>query len=63
MEKELNTPSFRAAFRLLDTMIDNIHPNIEVRKVYALLRIKGLSPKEINEIFDNVIQKKLTPRK
>lgn len=60
MEKELFTPAFNAIFPTIDETIKQIHPDIKVRKIYALLRTKGLSEYEAKEylIKNNLINTK-----
>ena len=56
MKKELFSPAFNAIFPTLDEMIKDIHPDIKVRKIYALLRTKGLSENQAKEYIENLIK-------
>lgn len=46
LKEELFSPSFNVIFPTLDEMIKHVSPDIKVRKVYALLRTKGLSEED-----------------
>lgn len=54
MKEELFSPAFEAIFPTLDEMIKNVHPSQKVRKVYALLRTKGLTEIEAKEYLKNL---------
>lgn len=55
MKEELFTPAFNAIFPTLDETIKNIHPDMRIRKIYALLRTKGFTQEDAKEYIEDLI--------
>jgi hypothetical protein len=55
-ETELFSPTFNAIFPTLDEMIKHVSSDVRIRKVYSLLRTKGLSEYEAQKYLYKLLQ-------
>lgn len=51
----LYTKTFNIIFPVLDEQIKDVHPDIEVRKIYAYLRTQGMSVHEAGSFIESEV--------